>query len=185
MAHQPYREPWALEQLNYEHSILLGMSTDHSTSATYTSALNLYLTFWKTHGILIEPTPQTLSYYTTFQTFHINPKSVALYLLGICNELEPYFPKVSNNHKSPPINHTQAGARCYHGTPTIQKSPLTDANLGAVSHKLATSPLLSHNHLLKWYHLLKIISYGLKCAPILFIYLTTIVEEVYIYVLRT
>jgi hypothetical protein len=43
-AWQPFHELWTLEQLNYEHSILLGMSIDHSTSATYSSALNLYLT---------------------------------------------------------------------------------------------------------------------------------------------
>ena len=83
-----------MKRLNYERSILLGMSIDHSTVMTYTSALNSYLTFCKSHGIPIEPTPQTLSYYTTFQSFHINPKSVDSYLSVICNQLEPYFPEV-------------------------------------------------------------------------------------------
>src|ERR1700728_269001 len=68
---QPCREPWSLERLNYEHSILLGMSIDTSTASTYSSALNSYLTFCKMHGIPINPTPQTLSYYTTFHSFFL------------------------------------------------------------------------------------------------------------------
>src|ERR1700733_3309167 len=87
---QPRHEPWSLECLNYEHSILLGMSIDTSTASTYSSALNSYLTFCKMHGLPIEPTPQTLSCYTTFQSFHINPKSVDSYLSGICNQLEAF-----------------------------------------------------------------------------------------------
>ena len=86
MAWQPHWEPWTLEQLNYECSILLGMSIDHST-------------FCKSHGLPIEPTSQTLSYYTTFQSFHIHPKSVNLYLSRICNQLEPYCPNIYHNRK--------------------------------------------------------------------------------------
>jgi hypothetical protein len=93
-SHQARRELWSLERLNYEHSILLGMSIDTSTASTYSSALNSYLTFCKMHGLLVEPTSQTLSYYTTFQSFHINFKSVDSYLFGICNQLKPFFPDV-------------------------------------------------------------------------------------------
>ena len=114
-ARQPFHELWTLEQLNYEHSILLGMSIDRSTSATYSSALNSYLTFCKSHGIPVDPTPQTLSYYTTFQSFHINPRSVDSYLSGICNQLEPYFPEVRQNRKSPLVVRTLASAKCYRG----------------------------------------------------------------------
>jgi len=128
MARQPLREPWTLERLNYERSILLGMSIDCSTSATYSSALNSYLTFCKSHGIPVDPTPQTLSYYTTFQSFHINPRSVDSYLSGICNQLEPYFPEVRQNRKSPLVVRTLAGAKCYRGTPTQRKSPLTTSS---------------------------------------------------------
>lgn len=108
---QPCWEPWTLGRLNYEHSILLGISIDHSTNATYTSALNSYLTFCKIHGLPVDPTPQTLSYYITFQSFFINPKSVDSYLSGICNQLEPYFPDIRKkklNH-TPSYTHTSQG----------------------------------------------------------------------------
>ena len=145
-AQQPHREPWTIEWLNYERLILLGMSIDHSTSATYSSALNSYLTFCKSHGLPVEPTPQTLSYYTTFQSFHINPKSVDSYLSGICNQLKPFFPDVCLNCKSALVNQTLAGAKRYHGTPMKCKSPLTIAHLLTVADDLASSTL--HDDLL-------------------------------------
>ena len=122
------------------------MSIDHTASATYSSALNAYLTFCKSHRLPVEPTPQMLSYYTTFQSFHINPKSVNSYLSSICNQLEPYFPDVCQHHKSALVNQTLAGAKRYHGTPTKCKSPLTISNLLTVANDLVPSTL--HNDLL-------------------------------------
>ena len=143
---QPHREPWTPEHLNYEHSILLGMSIDTSTATTYSSALNSYLTFCKMHALPVDPTPQTLSYYVTFQSFFINPKSVDSYLSGISNQLEPYFPEVRKNRHSSLVARTLAGAKRYRGTPTIRKSPLTVADLLVVSHDLA--PSTDHDDLL-------------------------------------
>ena len=94
------------------------MSIDQSTSTSYSSALNSYLTFCKLHDLPVEPTPQTLSYYTTFQCFHINPKSVDSYLSGICNQLEPYFPDIRLNRKTALVNRTLASAKRYHSIPT-------------------------------------------------------------------
>src|ERR1700677_479641 len=108
---KPHREPWTLKCLNYEHSILLRMSIDTSTATTYSSALNSYLTFCKMHALPVDPTPQTLSYYVTFQSFFINPKLVNSYLSGICNQLEPYFPNVRKNCVSSLVAHTLAGAK--------------------------------------------------------------------------
>jgi hypothetical protein len=119
------------------------MSIDQSTSTSYSSALNSYLTFCKLHGL---PTAQTLSYYTTFQSFHINPKSIDLYLSRICNQLEPYFPDVCLNRKTTLVNQTLAGTKCYHGTPTKRKRPLTVTNLLTVADNLAQSTI--HDDLL-------------------------------------
>jgi hypothetical protein len=94
----------------------------------------------------VEPTPQTLSYYTTFQSFFINPKSVDSYLSGICNQLEPFSPDVRKNRASSLVARTLAGAKRYRGTATIRKSPLTIANLLFVSHSLA--PSTDHDDLL-------------------------------------
>ena len=42
----------------------------------------------------IEPTPETLSYYITYQTHFISPNSIDPYLSGIINQLKPYYPDV-------------------------------------------------------------------------------------------
>ena len=136
---QPCREPWTLECLNYERSILLEMSIGISIAATYSSALNSYLTFCKMHSLPIDPTPQTLSYYATFQSFFINPKSVISYLSGICNQLEPFFSDVQKNRASSLVAHTLAGAKQHHARPTIRKSHLTTANLLIISGDLSLS----------------------------------------------
>jgi hypothetical protein len=115
------------------------MSIDISTAATYSSALNSYLTFCKMHSLPVDPTPQTLSYYATFQSFFINPKSVDSYLSGICNQLEPFFPDVRKNRASSLVARTLAGAKRHHGRSTIRKSPLTTASLLIVSRDLSLS----------------------------------------------
>lgn len=136
---QPVRDAWSLDRLNTERSILLGMALDPSTSLTYTSALNLYLTFCKMRGMPVEPTPQTLSYYITFQSWHIDPKSVDSYLSGIASQLEVYFPDVRKNRQSPLVARTLAGAKRVYGKSTKRKSPLLVANLITISEDLANS----------------------------------------------
>src|ERR1700691_5384400 len=90
--------------------------------------------------------PAVLSHYTTFQSFHINPKFINSYISRICNQLEPYFSEVPQNQKSPLIIHTLADAKCYWGTPTKQKSPLTITNLVTVLDNLTVSNI--HDDLL-------------------------------------
>ena len=136
---QPHQEPWTLKQLNYECSILLGMSIDHSTTSSYSSALHSYLTFCKIHGLPVDPTPQTLSYYATFQSFFINPRSTNSCLSGICNQLEPFSPDIRKDRASTLVTHTLAGAKWYRATPKTRKLPLTVTNLVTVSHDLASS----------------------------------------------
>ena len=86
-----------IDHLNHEQSILLGLTIDSITAATYTSATNSYLTFCKIHHLPIDPMPETLSYYITFQMHFISPDSVDSYLLGISNQLEPYYPDIRKN----------------------------------------------------------------------------------------
>ena len=83
-----------LDHLNYEQSILLGLSIDSTTAASYTSTINSYLTFCKIHRLSIEPMLDTLSYYVTYQSHFINPSSVDSYLSGIVNQLKPYYPDI-------------------------------------------------------------------------------------------
>ena len=108
---QPARPAWTLQQLVYERSVLLGMVIDTATHLSYTSALNSYLTFCKLHDFDIDPTPETLSLYVTYQSTFINPTSVDSYLSGIANQMETFFPDVRKNRHSALISHTLKGAK--------------------------------------------------------------------------
>jgi len=136
---QPLRSPWTLDRLNRERSILLGLALDHSTALSYTSALNSYLTFCKIHHLEIEPTPETLSYYVTFQCTFITPSSVDTYLSGICSQLEPFFPFVRANRASQLVSRTLKGARRRHGSAPTRKAPLTWEDLNTVAKLLTAS----------------------------------------------
>ena len=81
-------------QLNTELMINLGLAIHCLTHESYSSALNLYITFCHLHNFNIKPMQCTLTYYVTFQSSHIDLKSVDSYLSGICNQLELHFPKV-------------------------------------------------------------------------------------------
>ena len=106
---QPACLPWTMECLIHEHSILLGMAIDNTTAHTYSSMANLYLTFCKIHQLPVDPTPETLSYYITFQSTHINPNSVESYLSGICSNLEPFFPDIRANRATVLVKCTLKG----------------------------------------------------------------------------
>ena len=101
MSRQPLQEAWTIDWLNSELAINLGLAIGCSTHESYVSAPNSYITFCHIHGFKIEPSQQTLAYYVTFQSSHINPRSIDSYLSGVCNQLESHFPDVWNTHKSP------------------------------------------------------------------------------------
>jgi hypothetical protein len=122
------------------------MAIDSSTAITYTLATNSYLTFCRLHNLPIDPTSETLGYYITFQSSHINPKSVESYLSGVCNNLEPFFPEIRMNRASALVKCTLIGALRGHGHPTKPKLPLTTAQLQSIASNLANSR--NHNDML-------------------------------------
>ena len=136
---QPSQQPWTMECLIHEQSILLRMVINNTTANTYSSATNSYLTFCQIHSIPIKPLPKTLSYYITFQSTHINPKSVQSYLSSICNNLEPFFPDIWANRTSVLVKHMLKGALRRHGRPTNRKAPLTTALLQTITTSLQES----------------------------------------------
>ena len=132
---QPMRQPWTLDRLIHERSIALGFSIDSSTSSTYTSALNSYITFCKLHNFPIEPTPETLSFFTVYMSHYIKPDSVDSYLRlisGICNQLEDHFPEVRKNGNSRLVSKTSAGCKRMRGTATKRKHCLSVHELAIV-----------------------------------------------------
>lgn len=142
---QPARPVWTKEKLIRERAIALGHAIDTSTLATYTSHLQSYLAFCKTHGFSIEPTPDTLSFYTVFMCHHIKPDSVASYLSGICNQLQPFFPNVRDARLNPLVARTLAGCRRMFNSPTKRKRALT---LDDLEQLLAIYSPTTHDNLL-------------------------------------
>jgi hypothetical protein len=143
---QPRREAWTMDRLVNERSISLGYSLDASSFGAYTSALNSYITFCNLHGLPIEPTPDTLSFYVVFLSSHIEPRSVNSYLSGICRQLEPFFPDIRKNRKTILVSRTMAGCMRRFGTPINRKAPFSHANLLFVVDSLASKIL--HDNLL-------------------------------------
>ena len=116
-------------------------------SINYGSALNSYLTFVRIHNFPVEPTADTISFFTVFMCHHIKPDSVDTYLSGICQQLEPYFPSVREIPKSVLCKHTLMGCKQLRGVPTKRKRALTLLDLQTVIDYYANSSS-SHNDLL-------------------------------------
>jgi hypothetical protein len=140
------RVAWTRERLLHERSLALGQAIDTGTWKNYGSALNSYLTFVRIHKFPVEPTPDTLSFYTVFMCRHIKPDSVDSYLSGICQQLEPYFPSIREIRKSVLCKRTLAGCRRLWGVPTMRKRALTMDDLHLVVSYYSTSR--SHDDLL-------------------------------------
>jgi len=136
MSWQPVRQPWTLDKLIHEQSIMLGLSIDESTLMNYSSALNSYVTFCCLHNFPIDPTPYTLSFYATYMSHHIKPSSVSTYLSGIANQLEVYYPEVCQACKSPLVVQTLQGCKHLKGSPTICKMPLSIPTLSCILSSL-------------------------------------------------
>jgi hypothetical protein len=115
------------------------MVIDESTLNNYTSALNSYITFCRIHGRSIEPTQDTLSFYTVYMCHQIKPSSVDTYLSGICNQLEVYFPEVRKIRSSALVAKTLQGCKCLKGSPANRKSALPLSVLNNICRSFSSS----------------------------------------------
>jgi hypothetical protein len=146
-ARQRDRSPWTRERLEKERAIAIGASIDTSSAASYSSALNSYITFCRIHEFPVEPTFDTFSFYIVFMCHHIKPKSVDSYLSGICNQLEPFFPKVREIRRHRLVAKTLQGCKKLRGCATSRKRPLTRSELGSLAPRY-TVPGTNHDDLL-------------------------------------
>ena len=143
---QRHRLAWTREWLLREQAIALGQAIDTSTWKIYGSALNSYLTFVRIHNLPVEPTADSLSFFTVFMCHHIKPDSVDTYLLGICQQLEPYYPSIRETHKSIICKRTLAGCKRARGTPTNRKRALTLHDLQIViDHYTSLHPMTTYS----------------------------------------
>jgi hypothetical protein len=108
---QPARIAWSRDWLFRERTIALGHSIELFTVHMYNSHLQSYLSFCKIHSFPTEPTPDMLIFFVVFMAHHIKPASVAAYLSGICNRLEPHFPDVRSVRNSPIVSRCLAGIK--------------------------------------------------------------------------
>lgn len=143
---QPVREAWPRDRLLRERAIALGQAIDTSTLQTYSSALNSYLTFVRIHDLPVDPTPDTVSFFTVFMSHHIDPKSVKSYLSGICQQLEPYYPNIRASRHSPLVERTLKGCLRLKGGAVKRKRALTFDDLSKVLSDLSSS--VHHDDLL-------------------------------------
>ena len=103
------------------------------------SALNSYLDFVKKHQFNVEPTAETLSFYTVYVAHYIKPDSVDTYLSGICQQLEPFFPDVRQNRKAPLVRRTLDGCKRLRAVATTRKEALTIDDLHTVIRHYSAS----------------------------------------------
>ena len=131
MARQCIREPWSLEHLKEWQAWVIGGSLEQAMTKAYASAFLSYTTFCKQHHLLIEPTPDTLSFYIVYMSHHIQPRSVKSYLSGICAELELNWPQIREIRSSRIVIRTLAGCIKLLGQPALRKRALSEQDLSA------------------------------------------------------
>ncbi|KIJ47963.1 hypothetical protein M422DRAFT_163059 [Sphaerobolus stellatus SS14] len=145
-ARQP-RTAWSPDHLKHERAVALSHVLEASTSVTYTSQLQSYLSFCKMHSFSAKPTSDTLSFFVVYIVHHIKPSSVGCYLSGICNLLEPYYPDVRIAHSAPIVHHTLAGMEKLWGAlPMHRKRAQEHDDLMMIISHLPPCP--SHDELL-------------------------------------
>ncbi|EJD54802.1 hypothetical protein AURDEDRAFT_36689, partial [Auricularia subglabra TFB-10046 SS5] len=82
------------------------------------------------HSLPVEPTPDTLSMYITYESHYINAKSVKSYLSGIVNSLEGLYPDVRASRNAALVRNTLGGCLKMSSHVTQRKSPLTRSDVG-------------------------------------------------------
>ena len=136
-ARQPVREAWSRDKLFRTRAHMMNYALDRSSKRAYSSALNSYLTFCQLHDLLIDPVPDTLSFYVAFMCNHIEPHSVRNYLSGISNSLETMFPYVRESRQHILVTKTLQGGLRLFSHPTRRCEPLAIEHL---TRALATLP---------------------------------------------
>ncbi|KAF9022425.1 hypothetical protein BDZ89DRAFT_911353, partial [Hymenopellis radicata] len=98
------------------------------------------------HQLPVDPTEDTLSFFVVYMSAHIKPDSVATYLSGICNKLEPYFPHVRAIRGSHLVKRSLSGCRKRFKSAVKRKLPLARDHLFTATNSLRRHA--SHDDLL-------------------------------------
>lgn len=95
--------------------------------------------FCTKHHFSLEPVPDTLSFYITYMSTYIKPSSVASYLSGILNKLEPYYPTIRETRRHPLVRNTLEGALRLANSPVQRKRPICLDDLRIVMQQSLSS----------------------------------------------
>ncbi|KAF8583285.1 hypothetical protein K439DRAFT_1348982 [Ramaria rubella] len=146
LSRQPKRHVWPHEKLIHMRAYALGHALAPLSNITYLSALNSYLNFCKTHDFPVDPTEDTLSFFTVYMCYHIKPASVNSYLSGIQSQLKVYFPHTRQVRHSRLVAKTLQGCKQIRGSEVKRKRPLKPNNIQLLTLTYRSSHL--HDDLL-------------------------------------
>ena len=77
-ARQLQHDVWSHNKLICMCTYALAHALATSTSSTYSSTPHFYFSFCQNHNFHIEPTEETLSLYTVYMSYHVNPSCLIL-----------------------------------------------------------------------------------------------------------
>jgi len=139
LSRRPRRETWTHERLRRECAVAVSCAIEPGSASSYSSAIRSYFTFCSSHNFLVDPTPDTLSFYAVYMAHHIKPKSVASYLSGVCNQLEPFFPDVRANRRHWLVTKTLEGCQKMFLSTISRKRPISHSELATISREYSLS----------------------------------------------
>jgi hypothetical protein len=142
---RPLRETWTHDRLLHKRAVAIACAIEPSSVSSYSSAVNSYFDFCSSHSLPIDPTPDTLSFYTVYMAHYIKPRSVATYLSGVCNQLEPFFPDIRSCRHHWLVTKTLAGCQKMFPSATSRKRPITRPELINISHTYTSSTSYNDN----------------------------------------
>ena len=131
-------EPWSTKGLISWHSFYVTSSLVPSLCLSYTSAQS-YQRFCRLHNFPTELTADMLSFFLTYQSHSLHPKTLSSYLSGICNQLEVFHPQIRTLWQSPIVHRTLTGIHHVHGTSTRHKPPLLPSDLHVAIDQFGSS----------------------------------------------
>jgi len=116
------RPPMPLSVLDERVYFLQANAIEKSTSSGYATGARDYIKFCLSHGIALDPTPDTLARYIAFTSKFIasGPK----YLTGVRHFLKDLYPDFDTHRSHPLVTATIRGSKKIRGDPVKRKLPL-------------------------------------------------------------
>ena len=126
------RPPMPLTVLDEHVCFLQANAIEKSTSGGYATGARDYIKFCLSHGISLDPTPETLARYIAFTSNFIasGPK----YLTGVCHFLKDLYLDFDTHRSNPLVTATIRGSKKIRGDPVKRKAPLRPCHLLHLHH---------------------------------------------------